>query len=70
MWMAASCCVGPDETGSYCRGGSNITDPSGDLLEEIWDREGIVVRDVDPEVALVQRQKNPWFVGQRQDLYR
>ena len=70
MWMAVSCCVGPDETGSYCRGGSNITDPSGGVVAEIWDREGIIVRNVDPAVALSQRETNPWFVGQRQELYR
>jgi len=70
MWMAVSCCCGPDETGHICRGGSNITGPSGDLLAEIWDQEGIIVWDVYPEAALVQRQQNPWFMGQRQDLYR
>lgn len=69
MIMAVSCCCGRDEKGNMCRGGSNVTGPSGQLLTEIWDKEGIIIADVDPDDALVQRQKNPWFVGQRRDLY-
>jgi predicted amidohydrolase len=70
MIMAVSCCCGPDEKGQFCRGGSNITGASGACLAEIWDREGMVVYDVDPDEALTLREKNPWFKGQRQDLYR
>ena len=70
MIMAVSCCCGPDEQGQSCSGGSNITGPSGQLLTEIWDHEGIIMHDVNPEDALAQREKNPWFVGQRRDLYR
>jgi len=70
MIMAVSCCCGPDEQGRICRGGSNITGPSGQLLAEIWDQEGIIVHDVNPEDALAQRETNPWFVGQRRDLYQ
>jgi len=70
MIMAVSCCCGPDEQGHTCSGGSNITGPSGQLLAEIWDQEGIIIQDVNPEDALAQREKNPWFVGQRRDLYR
>jgi predicted amidohydrolase len=69
MIMAVSCCCGTDEQGHACPGGSNITGPSGHLIAEIWDREGIILADVSPDDALVQRQKNPWFVGQRRDLY-
>ena len=32
MIMATSCCCGVDESGSVCRGGSNITDATGKLL--------------------------------------
>jgi (R)-amidase len=45
--MAVSCCSGLNESGDRCRGGSNITDSSGTLLAEIWDREGVIVRDVE-----------------------
>lgn len=69
MIMAVSCCCGLDEQGNMCRGGSNITGPSGQLFAELWDKEGIIITDVDPDDALIQRQKNPWFVGQRRDLY-
>jgi predicted amidohydrolase len=70
MIMAVSCCCGPDEKGQLCRGGSNITGASGECLAEMWDREGIIIYDVDPEAALALRSENPWFIGQRQDLYR
>ena len=70
MIMAVSCCCGPDEKGQICRGGSNITAAMGDCLAEIWDHEGIIIYDVDPDDALDLRDKNPWFKGQRQDLYR
>jgi len=70
MIMAVSCCCGPDEKGQICKGGSNITAASGECLAEIWDREGIILYDVNPDNALDLREKNPWFKGQRQDLYR
>ena len=70
MIMAVSCCCGPDEKGHICRGGSNITAATGACLAEIWDQEGIIVYDVNPDDALDLREKNPWFKGQRQDLYR
>ena len=52
-----------------CRGGSNITDADGRLLAEVWDREGIAVADVDPARALELRSRNPWYRGQRPELY-
>jgi predicted amidohydrolase len=70
MIIAASCCCGRDESGNLCRGGSNITDATGDLLAEIWDQEGIVMSDVDPAKALTLRTQNPWYRGCRPHLYR
>jgi predicted amidohydrolase len=67
--VASSCCCGPDEAGMICRGGSNITDADGRLLAEVWDREGIAVADVDPARALELRSRNPWYRGQRPELY-
>jgi predicted amidohydrolase len=69
MIIVASCCCGPDENGQLCRGGSNITDADGHLLAEIWDQEGVIVADVRPTKALELRTKNPWYRGQRPDLY-
>jgi predicted amidohydrolase len=70
MIMATSCCCGKNEAGNPCRGGSNVTDKDGSPLAEIWDQEGIIYADVDPGTVLETRQQNPWFRGQRQDLYR
>ncbi|MCX7590655.1 MAG: carbon-nitrogen hydrolase family protein [Kiritimatiellae bacterium] len=70
MIIAASCCCGNNEVGNPCRGGSNITDATGELLAEIWDREGIIMADVDPEKALKLRAQNPWYRGCRPHLYR
>jgi predicted amidohydrolase len=67
--MATSCCCGMDETGEICRGGSNVTDKDGALIAEIWDDEGIIYADVDPSGVLDARGRNPWFRGQRRDLY-
>jgi 5-aminopentanamidase len=69
MIMAASCCCGKDEEGRACRGGSNITDKDGSLLAEIWDTEGIIYADVHPEEVRAARNANPWYIGQRRDLY-
>ncbi len=69
MIIAASCCCGPNEAGAPCRGGSNITDADGKLLTEIWDEEGVIVADVDPEKAMELRAENPWYVGRRPELY-
>ena len=69
MIIASACCCGHDESGSLCRGGSNITDLDGSLLAEIWDREGIIYADVEPERVPSARRNNPWYTGQRRDLY-
>jgi len=39
------------------------------LLAEIWDREGVIVADVQPAQALARRAENPWYVGRRPELY-
>ncbi|MBT4502478.1 MAG: carbon-nitrogen hydrolase family protein [Gemmatimonadetes bacterium] len=69
MIIASSCCCGPNELGYDCPGGSNITDADGSLLAEIWNEEGIIYADVEPEKVSESRKKNPWFTGQRRDLY-
>lgn len=70
MIIAASCCCGLDETGHACRGGSNITDASGKLLSELWDREGLIIADVFPDKVPLMRAENPWYRGRRPELYR
>ena len=70
MIMAASCCFGKDELGRPCRGGSNVTDATDKLLSEIWDHEGVIVTNVFPAKVPVMREANPWYRGQRPDLYR
>ncbi len=70
MIMATSCCCGLDEAGRAGRGGSNITDVTGKLLSEIWDHEGIIVTNVLPDKVSALRAKNPWYRGQRPELYR
>ena len=69
MIMATSCCCGVDEAARRCRGGSNITDAAGQLLAELWDAEGVIVADVDPEEAQRLRKENPWYRGRRPELY-
>lgn len=68
--MATACCSGKNEAGHACRGGSNITDKDGTLCAEIWDKPGVIYADVDPSSVPAARDLNPWFRGQRQDLYR
>lgn len=67
--IAASCCCGLNEAGEPCRGGSNITDAHSQLVAEIWDDEGIIYGDVCPGEVPAIRAENPWYVGQRRDLY-
>jgi predicted amidohydrolase len=70
MIIAASCCCGLDETGQACRGGSNITDATGKLLSELWDREGLIIADVFPDNVSGLHDHNPWYRGRRPELYR
>lgn len=69
MIMPVSCCCGKNEKGNICRGGSNITGPKGELIAEIWDKEGIILGDVYPGQVAQLRKDNPWFHGLRPDLY-
>jgi (R)-amidase len=69
MIVATSCCCKGNPPGRRSRGGSNITDAEGNLLAEIWDREGIIISDVFPEAVEEMRRRNPRFMGQRRDLY-
>ncbi|MCJ8331556.1 MAG: carbon-nitrogen hydrolase family protein [Lentisphaeria bacterium] len=69
MIIAASCCCGLDENGVPNSGGSNITNMDGSLLSELWDREGIIMATIYPEKVLKMRENNPWYHGQRPDLY-
>ena len=69
LYFAVSCCCGIDELGHICSGGSNITDYEGRLLAEIWDREGVIFADIDPDKAILHRQQNPWFRGLRPEIY-
>jgi predicted amidohydrolase len=69
MIMAVSCCCGLNEEGNPCRGGSNITGPEGELISEIWDKEGIILGDVYPGRVGKIRSENPWYTGLRPELY-
>jgi nitrilase len=70
MIIATSCSCGHDESGFNCEGGSNIVDEGGNVLADIWKKEGIIYADVDPSNIREARSNNPWIRGQRQDLYR
>jgi predicted amidohydrolase len=69
MIMAVSNACGKNEAGHTCRGASNVTDKDGALITEIWDQEGIIYAEVDPSDVLEHRSQNPWWRGQRPDLY-
>jgi predicted amidohydrolase len=69
MVMPTACCCGKDELSHPCPGGSNITNYDGGLLAEIWDNEGVIYADVDPQEALEARPQNPLYRGRRTDLY-
>lgn len=69
MIIPAACCCGLNELGYKCEGGSNITGAKGELIEEIWNKEGIIIADVYPGEVPELRKKNPWFTGMRSDVY-
>lgn len=69
MIMPVSCCCGKNEMGNPCRGGSNITGPKGELIAEIWDKEGIILGDVYPGQVGQIRKDNPLYHGLRPELY-
>jgi predicted amidohydrolase len=70
MIISTACCCGLDEKKNVCRGGSNITGPKGELIKEIWHDEGVIMADVEPGAVPSIREANPWFKGQRGDLYK
>jgi (R)-amidase len=70
MIIPTACCCGLNERGYSCRGGSNITGAKGELIEEIWDEEGIIYADVSPGDVAEIRKKNPWYTGLRPDVYQ
>jgi|GEM_PF-1025310 len=69
MIMLVSCCCGRNEKGELCRGGSNITGPKGELIAEIWDKEGVIIEDVYPGKVSGLRNNNPGYKGLRPKLY-
>jgi predicted amidohydrolase len=69
MIIATACCSGIDELGHSCAGGSNITGPGGELIAEIWNKEGMIVGDVHPSQALQFRRTNPLYICKRPELY-
>ncbi len=69
MIIPTACCCGLNELGYRCEGGSNITGPEGELVEEIWDEEGIIIADVFPGRVPEIRKANPWFTGQNPGVY-
>jgi predicted amidohydrolase len=69
MIIPTACCCGLNELGYRCEGGSNITGAKGELIEEIWDKEGIIISDVNPGEVSKIREENPWFTGLNPDIY-
>jgi len=69
MIMPTSCCCGIDERGHVCPGGSHITGAKGELINELWDEEGIVISDVYPEHVEQFRKENHRYTGLRPEIY-
>jgi (R)-amidase len=69
MIMPTSCCCGLNEQGLFCEGGSNITGPRGELITEIWEKEGVIMADVCPGEVDKIREENWAYKGLRPDLY-
>jgi predicted amidohydrolase len=69
MIMPVSNYSGKNEKGSLGRGGSNITGPKGELIAEIWDKEGMILGDVYPGQVEQIRKNNPYYNGLRPELY-
>ena len=69
MIMPTACCCGLNERGDQCEGGSNITGAKGELITEIWNKEGLIISDVNPGEVPQIRENNPWFTGMRPDVY-
>lgn len=69
MIMPTACCCGLNELGYRCEGGSNITGAEGELIQEIWEREGLIIGDVYPDRVMKIREENPWFTGMNPGVY-
>ncbi len=69
MILPVANCTGPDEAGYFCKGGSKITGPRGEILAEIWSKEGVIVSDVYPATVAELRKNNSDYTGLRPDLY-
>jgi len=69
MIIPTACCCGLNEKGYQCKGGSNITGAKGELISEIWEKEGVIFGDVYPGEVQQIREKNPWYKGLRPDIY-
>ncbi len=69
MIIPTTCCCGLNEREQVCSGGSNITGPKGELITEIWEKEGVIMADVQPDLVAELRKENPWYNGLRPDLY-
>ena len=69
MIIHTACCCGLNEVGDQCQGGSNITGAKGEMIAEIWNKEGLIISDVNPGEVTQIREKNPWFTGMRPDVY-
>lgn len=69
MIMPTACCCGLNELGYKCEGGSNITGAKGELITEIWDKEGVIIGDVYPGKVAQIRAENPWFTGLNPEVY-
>lgn len=70
MIIPTACCCGLNELGYQCEGGSNITGAKGELITDIWNKEGLIIADVNPAEVSQIREKNPWFTGLRPELYK
>jgi len=70
MIIPTACCCGLNELGYKCEGGSNITGAKGELITDIWNKEGLIIADVNPAEVSKIRENNPWFTGLRPDLYQ
>ncbi len=62
MIIPTACCCGLNEVGDLCEGGSNITGAHGELITELWRKEGLLIGDVNP-AEITQIRDNNMLVG-------
>jgi len=58
-----------DDRGRISRGAGNITGPKGELINEIWDEEGIILSNVYPGKVDQIGKSNLWYQGLHSELY-